>query len=112
MSNNNVENALDLIRPLFEEAQAYVDTMSLGDKVPATKLAQTIAEHHGQTGPQIYPTLKVFFDSHDELEVRRGAHGGLFKIESKAKKAAEAAEAKRASEIAVVVDDIKENVAQ
>lgn len=104
MSNKNVESALDLIRPIFEEAQATIDTMKIGDKVPATKLAQQIAEHHGQTGPQLYPTLKVFFDSHDELEVRRGAHGGLFKVESKA-----AAKAKLQAEADSAV---KENVVQ
>lgn len=86
MSMQFVDSALALIRPLFDEAQAYIDTMKVGDKVPATKLAQQIAERHGMTGPQLYPTLKFFFDNHDELEVRRGAHGGLFKVEPKSKR--------------------------
>lgn len=105
MNNVNVDKALELIRVFFDEAQAYVDTMKVGDKVPATKLAEEIAKRHGQTGPQLYPTLKVFFDNHDELEVRRGAHGGLFKVESKSTAKAKAlADATAAS--------IKESIAQ
>ena len=80
MTKQYVDNALALIRPLFDEVQSHLDTMKVGDKVPATKLAQQIAERHGMTGPQAYPTLKFFFDNCPELEVRRGAHGGLFKV--------------------------------
>lgn len=75
-----VSLALSMIRPYFEEAQAHIDGMKVGDKVPATILAAQIAERHGKTGPQIYPVLKFFFDSCPELDVRRGALGGLFKI--------------------------------
>ena len=80
MSKQYVDSTLDLIRPFFEEVQAHLDTMKVGDKVPATKLAEKIAEKHGMTGPQLYPTLKFYFDNCPELEVRRGAHGGLFKV--------------------------------
>ena len=86
MSKQYVDNILELIRPFFDEVQTHIDTMKVGEKVPATKLAQTIAERHDMTGPQLYPTLKFFFDNCPELEVRRGAHGGLFKIDPNAKK--------------------------
>ena len=105
MSDKNVEHALNLIRPLFEEAQAFVDTMKVGDKFPAVKLAKQLAELHGQTGAQLYPIFKIFFDNHDELEVRRGSHGGLFKVESKS-----AAQAKVLVEGTVV--EAKENIEQ
>jgi hypothetical protein len=75
-----VNLALSMIRPYFEEAQAHIDGMKVGDKVPATILATQIAERHGKTGPQLYPVLKFFFDNCPELTVRRGALGGLFKI--------------------------------
>jgi hypothetical protein len=84
MSSKYVEDTLNMIRPFFDEVQTHLDTMKVGDKVPATKLAERIAERHGMTGPQLYPTLKFFFDNCPELEVRRGAQGGLFKVELKA----------------------------
>lgn len=112
MNNVNVEKALELIRPIFEEAQAYIDTMKVGDKTPAVKLAEEIAKRHGQTGPQLYPTLKVFFDNHDELEVRRGAYGGLFKVESKAAALAKAQAEAAAIHLEVAVAEIKENMGQ
>jgi len=80
MTKQYVDDVLALIRPFFDEVQAHIETMKVGDKVPATVLAQQIAERHGMTGPQLYPTLKFFFDNCPELEVRRGAHGGLFKV--------------------------------
>jgi len=80
MSHPSVDLALDLIRPFFDEAQAHIEAMKVGDKVPATKLAASIAERHGMSGPQIYTLLKFFFDSCPELKVSRGAHGGLLKI--------------------------------
>jgi hypothetical protein len=80
MTKQYVDDVLALIRPFFDEVQAHIDTMKIGDKVPATALAAKIAERHDMTGPQLYPTLKFFFDNCPELEVRRGAHGGLFKV--------------------------------
>jgi hypothetical protein len=74
MSHPSVDLALDLIRPFFDEAQAHIEAMKVGDKVPATKLAASIAERHGMSGPQIYTLLKFFFDSCPELKVSRGAH--------------------------------------
>lgn len=84
MNKQYVDDVLNLIRPYFDEVQAHLDSMKVGDKVPATALAKQIAERHGMTGPQLYPTLKFFFDNCPELEVRRGAHGGLFKVALKA----------------------------
>lgn len=80
MNKQYVDDVLALIRPYFDEVQAHLNIMKVGDKVPATALAKQIAERHGMTGPQLYPTLKFFFDNCPELEVRRGAHGGLFKV--------------------------------
>jgi hypothetical protein len=81
MNKQYVEDALNKIRPFYDEVAAHIDTMKVGDKVPATKLAEQIAERHGLTGPQLYPTLKFLFDTCPELVVKRGAHGGLFKID-------------------------------
>lgn len=80
MSHQDVETALNKVRTFFLEVQEHIDAMKVGDKVPATKLADAIARRHDMTGPQLYPLLKVFFDNCQELLVKRGAHGGLFKI--------------------------------
>lgn len=80
MSHQDIEVALGTIRNFFLEAQQHIDTMKVGDKVPATKLAEQIAQHHEMTGPQLYPVLKFFFDVCSDLNVKRGAHGGLFKV--------------------------------
>lgn len=80
MSHQDVETALNKVRTFFLEVQEHIDAMKVGDKVPATKLADAIARRHDMTGPQLYPVLKFFFDTCTELNVKRGAHGGLFKI--------------------------------
>jgi len=81
MSKQYVDDVLNLIRPFYEEVQAHLDTMKVGEKVPATKLAERIGERHDMTGPQVYPLLKFFFDNCPELKVLRGAHGGLLKVD-------------------------------
>lgn len=65
------------IRPLLEEAAQMIEDLKPGEKVPATKLAAIVAERHGLTGPQLYPTLKMMFDNFPERKISRGAHGGI-----------------------------------
>jgi hypothetical protein len=73
------------IRPLLEEAAQMIEDLKPGEKVPATKLAAMVAERHGLTGPQLYPTLKMMFDNFPEVKVSRGAHGGIEKLPTEVK---------------------------
>lgn len=67
----------DKIRPLLAEASDIIEALKPGEKIPATELARIIAERHGMTGPQLYPTLKFMIDGYPNRVVKRGAHGGI-----------------------------------
>ena len=83
MSEKHVEISLDKIRTIFKKAQSRIDAIPEGNKIPATQLAEDIAKEHGMTGPQLYPTLKFLLDGYPIVDIRRGAHGGIFKLPSK-----------------------------
>jgi hypothetical protein len=67
------------IRSIFEKASTRIEALKPGEKVPATVLADELAKEIGMTGPQLYPTLKFLFDGYPGVDVRKGAHGGIFK---------------------------------
>lgn len=68
------------IRPIFDKARELIDALKPGEKIPATTLAENLAKPLGMTQAQLYPTLKFLFDGYPGVEVRRGAHGGIFKL--------------------------------
>jgi hypothetical protein len=81
-SKQHIDNTLATkIRPLFEKAAARIDALKAGEKIPATQLAEDIAKEHDMTGPQLYSTLKLLFDGYPGVDVRRGAHGGIIKLD-------------------------------
>lgn len=80
MSDQHVEDSLEKIRTIFKKAQNAIEAIKVGEKIPATKLAEDIAKEHGMTGPQLYPTLLFLIKGYPGVEVRRGAHGGIVKL--------------------------------
>lgn len=79
--NNDVvlhlEKALNEVRVLFLKAATRIEALKPGEKVPATQLAEDLAKEHGQTGPQVYPTLKILLEGYPGVKILRGAHGGI-----------------------------------
>lgn len=71
------------IRPIFEKAAERIDALKVGEKVPATELAKDIGKDLGMTGPQLYPTLLFLLKEFPDVEIRKGAHGGVFKLAPK-----------------------------
>ena len=84
MSKQHVEESLAKIRVIFEKAAERIEALKPGEKIPATALATEIGKEHGMSCPQIYPTLKFLFDGYPGVEVRRGAHGGIIKLDPNA----------------------------
>ena len=80
ISEKHVEEALEKIRTIFKKASNRIEALKPGEKVPATKLAEELAVEFGTTGPALYPVLKYLFDGYPDIEVRRGAHGGLIRL--------------------------------
>lgn len=79
--NQHIDNVLaNKIRPLMEEAADILEALKPGEKIPATELARQVAERHGSTGPSLYPTLKFLFEGYPNIDVKRGAKGGLIKL--------------------------------
>lgn len=98
--NQHLEDSLNKIRAIFEEAAEQIDALQPGEKIPATKLADQLADKHDMTGPQLYPTLKFLLDGYPGVDIRRGAHGGIVKrpIEVAAPE----------SDVAALADEVKE----
>ena len=80
MNVDHVENSLAKIRTIFEKASERIEALKVGEKIPATVLADDLAKEHGMTGPQLYPTLKFLFDGYPGVDIRKGAHGGIVKL--------------------------------
>lgn len=68
------------IRPIYEQARVRIDALKPGEKIPATTLAEEIAKPLGMTQAQLYPTLKFLLDGYPGVVIRKGAHGGIFKL--------------------------------
>lgn len=80
-SKQHMENVwATVIRPIFELAREQIDALKPGEKIPATSLAEKLAKPLGMTQAQLYPTLKFLFDGYPGVEIRKGAHGGIFKL--------------------------------
>jgi hypothetical protein len=80
MNTDHINISLAKIRVLFEETSQVIDALKPGEKIPATKLAQQIAERHGMTGATLYPTLLFMIKDYPGVEIRRGAQGGIVKL--------------------------------
>lgn len=81
--SNHIDDSLNKIRVIFQKAADRIEKLEGQDKIPATKLADDIANEHGMTGPQLYPTLKFLFQDYPGVEITRGAHGGIRKKKDK-----------------------------
>lgn len=75
----HIEEAVNEVRALFLKVATKIENIKPGEKIPATKLADELAKEFGMTGPQLYPTLKILIDEYPGVEVRRGAHGGIYR---------------------------------
>lgn len=83
--DKNIEAALAKVQALYEEAGSRIDALAVGQKIPATALAETVGALHGIKGPQAYPLLKIYFDTRasaddTDIVIKRGALGGIEKI--------------------------------
>lgn len=80
--NKHLEDSMATVRAIFEKVVARVAAIKPGEKRPATELAQEIAKEYGMTGPQLYPTLKfILNEKYPGVEIRKGAHGGVYKLD-------------------------------
>lgn len=80
MSKQHIEASLDKIRGIYQRAADKIESLKVGQKIPATVLAEEIAKDYGMTGPQLYPTLLFLIKGYPGVEIKRGAHGGIIKL--------------------------------
>lgn len=78
----HIEEALNEVRALFLKAATRIEAIKPGEKIPATQLAEELAKEQSpdMTGPQLYPTLKILLDKYPGVDIRRGAHGGIYRL--------------------------------
>jgi hypothetical protein len=86
MNTDHIDSSLAKIRTIFEEASDIIDAVKPGEKIPATLLAAQIADKHGMSGAQLYPTLLFLFKDYPGIVIKRGAHGGLMRPKAEEKK--------------------------
>lgn len=79
---DHLEEAIGQVRALFLKAVDRIEAIKPGEKIPATKLAEELAKEQSpdMTGPQLYTTLKILFDGYPGVDIRRGAHGGIYRL--------------------------------
>jgi hypothetical protein len=80
MNKQHVELTISVLRPILEKASARIEAIPPGQKIPATTLAADIGKEIGMTGPQLYPTLKFLLKDYPGVDIRAGAHGGIYKL--------------------------------
>lgn len=68
------------ILPMLQDASDVIKALKVGEKVPATTLADKIAERHNMKGPSFYPMLKLLIQDYPGVRVLRGAKGGIEKL--------------------------------
>lgn len=77
----HIDEALAQVRALFMKAATRIEAIKPGEKIPATQLAEDLAKEQGMTGPQLYTTIKHYLlDGYPGVDIRRGAHGGIFRL--------------------------------
>lgn len=76
----HIDNTVDRMRNIFQTISNRIEDMKPGTKIPATSLAEEIGKNHGMTGPQLYPLMLFLIKGYPGIEIRRGAHGGIFKL--------------------------------
>jgi len=79
-SKQHIEDALNRIRVIFSKTEEKLEKVKPGEKIKATGLAGEIAKEFGVTGATIYPILKYLFDDYPEIEIKKGAKGGLRRL--------------------------------
>ena len=104
---DHVEAGLGKIREMFDKAVARIEEIKPGEKIPATKLAQDIAAEYNMTGPELYPTLLHLFRGYPGVEIRRGAHGGIYRPDPTKKDAKKSKDDSASVESASVEPDQK-----
>lgn len=74
--------ALSEVGSFFDRAIVRIEAIKPGEKIPATQLAEDLAKEENPelTGPQVYPTLKILLEDYPGVDVRRGAHGGIYRL--------------------------------
>ena len=78
-NQEHIDESLNKIRNIFEQASSRIEALQPGQKIPATTLAADLAKEVGMTGPQLYPVLLFLFKGYPGVEIRKGAHGGIYK---------------------------------
>jgi hypothetical protein len=81
--HQHIENKLSFLRTIFEEVANRIEALKLGERMPATLLAQTIAAKYEMTGTTLYPTLLIFLKGYPNIKLHRGRNGGIERLPTK-----------------------------
>ena len=91
----HLDDSISFVKAIFDEAVTLIEALKPGEKIPATKLAESLGKSRKLTTPQIYPTLLFLINkNYPGVWILKGAHGGIYRptAEDIAKKAAKDAE--------------------
>jgi hypothetical protein len=102
-AQKHIEETLQKFREIFEKISNRIEKMEPGQKILATELAGEIASEYGMTTAQIYPIFLHLIRGYPGIEQKRGAKGGIFKLDGKSYPIA-------TEHVAILQDEPKDNL--
>jgi hypothetical protein len=76
---DHIDNVLQLMKADFLKAAERIETIKPGETAPAVALVNNLAKELGVKGPKLYAKLVPLFKNYPGIDVRLGAHGGLYR---------------------------------
>lgn len=85
--SNHLDNSLNYVKRIYSKAIAHLEALAVGEKLAATKLAETVAnemnaedQNDNLDGPNLYPVLRFLYKDYPNFVCLRGKHGGLKRL--------------------------------
>jgi hypothetical protein len=80
MIQEHIRNNLSRFEEIFQKATSKIEALKVGERLPATTLAADLGKEYDLTGAQLYPVISLFLKGYPDIEIARGAKGGIVKL--------------------------------
>jgi len=76
---NHIELRITELRDFWMKAAERIENIKVGEKIPATTMAEELASERGSTSSRVYPWLKMLTEDYPGVVVRAGRFGGIYR---------------------------------
>lgn len=82
----HIDDSLAKIRAIYEKAAERIEALPVDgkSKLPGTTLAAEVGKEFGIAGPTMYPTMLFLYKDYPGTVLKKGAHGGIYRVDPKA----------------------------